>query len=167
MYNANNPCFNEGCEIKLNWTNFCIICRLPRVRQVPLLSKRYKEEHSRVWNYTEDFTLSPHNKQPAEQRAVISKWNTLAWLRQEEFRDRIWDMQKKKGRQKIKINARITTASGGVLSPRPCSRCFGEDRGGFAGFTQHSLPASHDKRLGDHSWWKPHGHYHAQEQKQL
>lgn len=161
MYNANNPCFNERCKIKLNWTNFCIICRLPWVRQIPSLSKGYEEEHSRALNYTEDFNMIHHNKQPVEQHAVLPKWNTLASLRKEEFRYRRWDMQKKGG-QKIKINARITTARGGVLSPHPWSRCSGEERRGFAGFPQHSLPASCNKRLRDHSWWKPYLHYHAQ-----
>lgn len=139
MYNANNPCFNEECEINLSWINFCVICRLPWVRHVPSLSKRFKEEHSRALNYTEDFNMSSYNKQPAEQRAVIFKWNTLVSVRKEEFRDTRWDMQKKGG-QKIKINARITTASGGMPSPHPCSRCFGEDRGEFAGFPQNSQP---------------------------
>jgi len=57
----------------------------------------------------------------------------------------------KNGGQEIKINAKITTASGGVPNQHACSRHFGENRGVFSRLPQHSLPASHDQQLGDHS----------------
>lgn len=89
--------------------------------------------------------MSPQNKQAAEQHPVGPRWNISVSVRKEEFRDRRWVIQKR-GVQKIKINARSATVNGVGWIHTPAADALGRT-GGFAGFSQHSIPGSHDQQL--------------------